>query len=125
MLGLYAIAIWLPIASFPSNELNTPLIPAVLVAGVIFVGLLYVLFRIRSVGIGLVIGALAAACIAGYLFWPRVLREPRAPNPGPFVVILAAILGGCFGAASAIVGKVIYRFFPNDATSDTASSDIQ
>lgn len=125
MLGLYAIAIWLPIASFPSNELNTPILPEVLASGVILLGLLYMLFRIRSVGIGLVMGALATACIAGYLLWPRVLREPRAPNPGPSVVIVAAIAGGCFGAASAIVGTVIHRFFSHDATTDKVSNDIQ
>ena len=105
---------WLPLASFPSNEPNTPSSFVVLVTAALLVSLLFwIMQRRRFVG-GLVIGAVIFAVTSGALFWPRVLREPYAPNPGPFIVVLGAISGGCLGAVSALIGKAIHRFFPRN-----------
>lgn len=64
----------------------------------------------RSLVRGLIFGGSIFAIVSGVLFWPRVLREPYAPNPGPFIVILGALAGVCFGTTSALAGKLINRF---------------
>lgn len=96
------------IASFPSNQLNSP--PSILVigSGVLLIVLLLAMLWTRSFFFGLCFGAVVFAVVAGVLFWPRVLREPRAPNPGPTVVIFGAVVGAFLGSASAVLGKVLY-----------------
>ena len=105
---------WLPLASFPSNEPNTPSSFVALVTAALLVGLLLWIAQRRKFVGGLVIGAVAFAVTSGALFWPRVLREPYAPNPGPFLVVLGALTGGCLGATSALLGKALHKLSPGN-----------
>ena len=97
------------VASFPSNELNTPHSILVLSSATLLVLILLLLMRARSVVIGIFIGAIAFGCVSWFLFWPQVLREPRAPNPGPFAVFVGAVLGSISGFTSAVIGKLLHR----------------
>ena len=111
------------IASFPSNQLNSP--PSILVIGsaLLLIVLLLSMLWTRSFFFGLCFGAVVFAVVAGVLFWPRVLREPRAPNPGPTVVVFGAVVGAFLGAASAVLGKVIHLIRSSRAASVETSSD--
>ena len=113
---------WLPLASFPSNEPNTPSSFVALVTAALLVGLLLWIAQRRKFVGGLVIGAVAFAVTSGALFWPRVLREPYAPNPGPFLVFLGAITGGCLGAMSALMGKALHALFPRSRSQSSDES---
>ena len=95
------------IGSFPSNELNTPHSIHVAGSAILIAFVMLLLIRMRSVVLGVFIGALACACASWFLFWPQTLREPRASNPGPFVVTVGAVLGGIAGLAFAILGKLL------------------
>ena len=103
---------WLLLASFPSNEPNTPSSFVVLVTAALLVSLFVWLTRQRSFSFGAVTGAVVFAFASGALFWPRVMREPYAPNPGPFIVVLGAFSGDCLGAVAAVIGKFLHRCSP-------------
>ena len=101
----------LPLSSFPSNELNNPPTFVIVTTGFLLCILIVYLTRKHSFSLGVLLGGIAFAIAAGALLWPRVLREPRAPDPGPFVVITAAIIGGFLGGIAALVGKLIGKLF--------------
>ena len=90
---------WLPLASFPSNEPNPPSSFVVLVTAALLVGLLLWIVQQRKFVGGLVIGVVFFAVASEALSWPRVLREPYAPNPGRVLVALGALIGGCLDAS--------------------------
>jgi|GEM_PF-7123014 len=96
----------LPLSSFPSNELNNPPPSVIVTTGFLLCVLIFYLTCKHRFSLGVLLGGTAFAIAAGALFWPRVLREPRAPDPGPFVVITAAILGSFLGGIAALVGKL-------------------
>ena len=86
----------LPLGSFPSNGPNVPSSIVLLLTAGLLLAMIFCLMRRRSFALGLVAGGVVFAIAAGALFWPRVLREPYAPNPGPFIVVLGAITGGAW-----------------------------
>ena len=101
----------LPLSSFPSNELNNPPPFVIVTTGFLLCVLIVYLTRKQSFSLGVLLGGMAFAIAAGALLWPRVLREPRAPDPGPFVVITAAIIGSFLGGIAALMGKLISKLF--------------
>ena len=101
----------LPLSSFPTNELNNPPPFVIVTTGFLLCVLIVYLTRKQSFSLGFLLGGMAFAIAAGALLWPRVLREPRAPDPGPFVVITAAIIGGFLGGIAALMGKLISKLF--------------
>ena len=98
---------WHSLASFPSNEPNSPSSIVGLVVAALLVALLVWIARRGSLVSGIAAGAVVFALASAALFWPRVLREPYAPNPGPLLVLIGAFAGGCCGAVSALLGKVV------------------
>lgn len=112
---------WHSLASFPSNEPNSPSSIVGLVVAALLVALLVWIARRGSLVSGIAAGAVVFALASAALFWPRVLREPYAPNPGPLLVLIGAFAGGCCGAVSALLGKVVQELSLRDRKKNSES----